>query len=331
MLIVAVDVDDMTIAGSSKAIVQAFKDALRQEFKIKDLGELKWLLGIEVKRDRHTRTISFSQRTYIDTIISRFNLQDAKPLSMPIDPHHMLSASQCPSTPHQVEDMRKIPFREGIGSLMYAAQGTRPDIAFAISFLSQFMQNPGRPHWEAVKRVFRYLKGTRDHWLTIGNKINNDQRNLEGFTDADWGSQEHRHSISGYIFMLDGGAVSWSSKKQPIVALSSMESEYIATTHATKEALWIRTFISEITRPLTRPIILNCDNQSAIAISKNDEHHARTKHIDIRYHFIRSVSAEGLIELKYVPTDDNPADMFTKALARSKLQHLTPLIGMCSD
>jgi hypothetical protein len=209
---------------------------------------------------------------------------------------------------------------------MYAALGTRPDISFAVSFLAQFMQNPGRPHWEAVKRVFRYLKGTKGTCLVIGGS----QGGLEAYSDADWASQEHRHSISGYVFTIDGGAVSWSSKKQPIVALSTTEAEYIAATHAAKEALWIRAFLADIARPLEKPITIHLDNISAISITKNDEFHPRTKHIDIRYHFIRHATREGLIHVDYVPTDDMAADMFTKALPRHKVAHLNAMVGLRS-
>jgi hypothetical protein len=325
-IIVAVDVDDLTMAGNSRNAIRRFKDELRTVVNIKDLGDLSWLLGIEVKRDRVLRTISLSQRAYIERIIARFNLQDANALSTPLDPHHKLSLSQSPSTPRQFEDMRDVPYREAIGSLMYAALGTRPDISFAVSFLAQFMQNPGRPHWEAVKRVFRYLKGTKDVSLTIGGS----RGGLEAFSDADWASQEHRHSISGYIFTIDGGAVSWSSKKQPIVALSTTEAEYIAATHAAKEAMWIRMFLSEIARPLAKPITIHLDNISAISITRNDEYHPRTKHIDIRYHFIRHAVLRGLIDVDYVPTDDMAADILTKALPRHKVLHLNTLIGLRS-
>ena len=223
--------------------------------------DLCWLLGIEVKRDHVKRTIMFSQRSYIDKILDHFSLQNAKPSTTPLDPHHQLTLAQCPSTPHQYEDMCDVPYREAIGSLMYAALGTRPDIVFAVSFLSQFMQNPGWPHWEAVKRVFRYLKGTREHMLTIGKSgtlpwNDKERTGLDGYCDTDWASQEHRHSMSGYIFTIDGGAVSWSSKKQSVVVLSTTEAEYIAAAHAMKEALWLRTFITEITRPLTCPVTI---------------------------------------------------------------------------
>ena len=210
---------------------------------------------------------------------------------------------------------------------MYAALGTRPDISFAVSSLAQFMQNPGRPHWEVLKRVFRYLKGTKDLKLVIGGS----QGGLEAFSDADWASQEHRHSISGYVFTIDGGVVSCSLKKQPIVALSMTEAEYIAATHATKEALWIRTFLGEITCPLVKPITIHLDSISAISITKNDEYHLCTKHIDIRYHFICHTICEGLVQVDYVPTDDMTADIFTKALPWHKVTHLNAMIGLHSD
>jgi hypothetical protein len=221
---------------------------------------------------------------------------------------------------------------------MYVALGTRLDIMFAVTFLSQFMQNPGRAHWEEVKRVFRYLKGTMDLKLTIGGGGHwswaedglKERVGLEGFTDADGASQHHRHSISGYVFMINGGAISWSSKKQPIVALSTTEAEYIAATHAAKEAIWIRMFLTEITRLLAHPTTLYCDNQSAISVSKNDQYHARMKHIDIQYHFIRDVAARRLISVGYCPTNDMPADMLTKALPAPQITHLRTTVGLRS-
>ena len=160
---------------------------------------------------------------------------------------------------------------------MYMSQGTCPNISFAVSFLGQFMENPGRPHWEAVKQVFCYLKGMKDVHLVIGGM----QTGLKVFSDADWASQDHCHSMLEYIFMTDGGAMSWSSKKQLIVTLSMMEAEYITAMHTAKEALWLCTFLAEITWPLTQPITIHLDNVFAIAITKNDEYHPRTKHIDI--------------------------------------------------
>jgi hypothetical protein len=222
--------------------------------------------------------------------------------------------------------MQKIPYREVIGSLMYAAIGTRPDITYAVTALSQYLQNPGRPHWEQAKRVIRYLKGTRDHELKYGAS-----GGIEGFSDANWGNDiDDRHSICGYAFTLNGGAISWSSKKQSVVALSSTEAEYIAITHAAKEATWLRHLLSEIYSPLVLkyPMILYSDNKSAIELVKNATFHSRTKHIAIRYHYVREAYNDGIISLDHRGTEDMPADVFTKPLIRIKLNKFSHLLGL---
>ena len=178
--------------------------------------------------------------------------------------------------------MRKVPYHEAIGSLMYASVTTGPDISFAVTTLSQFLENPGVGHWEGVKRIFRYLAGTRDVALTFGRE----HHDLQGFTDADGASQPHRHAISGYAFMLDGGAVSWRSRKQELVTLSTAEAEYVAATHAAKECIWLRRLLGQIFPFPDAPTTLYCDNQAALALAKDDNYHARTKHIDMLYHFI---------------------------------------------
>lgn len=224
--------------------------------------------------------------------------------------------------------MKQVPYREAIGSLMWAAIGTRPDIAFPVGNLSKFLDNPGIAHWEAAKRVFRYLLGTKDWCLTYGAG----KQGLEGYTDADGMSQEHRRAISGYAFIIDGGAISWSSKKQELVSLSTTEAEYVAMTHAAKEAIWLRQLIGELFRPLEHPIKLYGDNQSAIALAYSDmgQFHARTKHIDIRYHFIRYVIENNSIRLIYCPTNDMVADTFTKALPSVKAKHFAAALGLRS-
>jgi hypothetical protein len=302
-------------------------------------GDLRWLLGIGIDRDRERRTISFSQGAYIQKIVEHFGMEDAAPLSIPIAPGHNLSKSQSPSTPDEIEDMRRVPYREAVGSLMYVVVGTRPDIAYAVSYLARFMENPGRAHWEAVKRVIRYLKGTKEAKLVIGRKRmltweeldRQEHIGLEGYSDADGNSQEHRHAISGYVFCIDGGAVSWNSRKQAIISLSTTESEYVTMTHAAKEAIWIRMFISEILSPLSQPILLYCDNQSGIAVAKDDQFHARTKHIDIHYHFIRESIAWNILQIRYCPTHDMAADIFTKALPVKTFEYVQGVLGIYRD
>jgi hypothetical protein len=322
----ACHVDDCTITGSSNHLVQSYKNKIKEKYSLTDLGPAHWLLGIKVARDLEARTISLSQSSYIDSILTRFNFTDLKSFATPMDPSIRLSKDQCPQTPEEVADMRKVPYREAIGSLNYCAVATRPDIAFSTSLLAQFMENPGRTHWEAVKQVFRYLLGTKDWKLVYGAT----DGGLEGYTDADGSSQEHRHAISGYVFLVNGGAISWSSKKQELVTLSTAESEYVAATYAAKEALWLRRIISEVFQPLTKPVTLYSDSQSAIALTKDGSYHARTKHIDIRYHFIRFVVQNKSIKLIYCPTEDMTADILTKALPNIKAKHFAKALGLHS-
>src|SRR5258708_24921432 len=175
-------------------------------------------------------------------LLAQFNFDDLTPSSILMDPSTPLLKSQSPSTLADIAKMKNIPYQEAIGSLMYTAMGTRPDIAFATSTVAQFLENPGRDHWEAVKRIFRYLKGTRELSLVFGGG----KEDLQGWVDADRASQEHRRAISGYVFIVDGGAVSWTSKKQELVTLSTTEAEYVAATHAAKEAMWLRALVTEI-------------------------------------------------------------------------------------
>ncbi len=322
--VLAIHVGDCLITGSSHALLKSSKQKLGARYKLTDLGPASWLLGIKVSRDLDARTLSLSQHAYIDSILRRFNFTDLKPISTPMDPHIQLLKSQCPESAADVARMRQVPYKEAIGSLMYAAMGTRPDIAFAVSTLAQYAQNPGWTHWEAVKRVFRYLQGSKDLSLVYGGG----EQGLEGYVDADGASQEHRHAITGYVFLVDGGAVSWASKKQELVTLSTAESEYVAATHAAKEAIWLRRLISEVFRPLSEPTTLHSDNQSAIALTRDGSYHARTKHIDIRYHFIRYSIEAGSIRLLYVPTEDQTADILTKALPSVKVKHFAAALGL---
>ena len=242
-----------------------------------------------------------------------------------MEPGAQFSNEQSPSTPAQPMRMQGIPYAEAIGSVLWPVVVSRPDAAFAVSTLSQFIQNPGQAHWEGVKRVISYLGSTKDHWLTFGGR---GKTLVEGFCDADWASQKDRHSISGYCYHIGQGTISWSSKKQQIVALSTTEAEYIAQSHAAKEALWLRTFIGELRGKPTQPLTIHCDNQGAIALSKDNKFHARTKHIDIRHHFIREAIEDRKLSVVYIPTDDNPADIFTKPLAKAKFRRFVELLGL---
>jgi hypothetical protein len=322
--ILAVHVDDCVITGSSEELISEYKRELNSRYSLTDLGPIHWLLGIKVTRNRKARTISLSQTSYIDTILSKFSLSDAKPVATPIVPGTSYVKTDAPSDANEASHMKKVPYREAVGSLMYAAVATRPDITFAISTLSQFLENPGETHWEGVKRVFRYLAGTKTHSLTFGNE----RHDLLGFTDADGASQEHRHAISGFAFLIDGGAVSWASRKQEIITLSTAEAEYVAATHAAKESIWLRRLIGPLFGRIDSPTTLFCDNQAALHLATDDNYHARTKHIDIRYHFIRQTVSDQKINIKYCPTEEMTADILTKALPKFKVAFHSQTLGI---
>jgi hypothetical protein len=324
LTVVAVHVDDCTIAASNARLVEEFKAGLRKHVEVTDLGPLHWMLGLEIKRDREAGTIHISQHAYIDSILHRFNFDDLKPLSTPMDTSIRLTIEQAPASAAEHAIMRHVPYREAVGALNWAALATRPDIAFAVATVARFAANPGPAHWDAVKRIFRYLIGTRDLWLSYGET----NRALEGYADADGSMTEDRRAITGYAFLIDGGAVSWSSKRQEIVSLSTTESEYVAATHGMKEALWLRSLLSEVFGPITTATTLFSDNQAAIALTRDHQYHARTKHIDVRYHFIRWVIEEGSLRLIYCPTDDMVADTLTKALPSAKVKHFAAGLGL---
>lgn len=322
VIIITVHVDNSILITNSDNVMSTLKTELAARFEIADLGKLRWVLGFEVQCDRTARTISLSQAAYIDTLLACFGMTDAYTLTIPLDPHVDLFRIETPE--HDQRAMSGKPYAHLIGSLMYAAIGTRPDIAFTVSTLAHFMANPAPAHWEAAKRVLRYLKGTQDLCLSFGHSADG----LVGYSDADWASQRHRHSISSYTFLYNGGVISWSSRKQPIVALSSTEAEYISVSNSSRELLRLRSLLAELTSPLTLPTPLLSDNQSAITIAKSGMLNARTKHIDIRYHFIRDGIASGHVVLEYCPTGKMVADILTKLLVRHKVEVLARLLGL---
>jgi hypothetical protein len=324
-IIIVAHVDDLTISTSTVVLMNKVKKALTEEFKISDMGEIHWILGFSVRRNREERTLSLSQESYIKAIINRFGFEHLKPLSTPMDPNTRPSSADCAQTTQDHAYMKNKPYREAVGSLNYAALGTRLDLAYVVGILSKYFEKPGPAHWAAVRRAFAYLIGTADLALTYGKKK---EEEVVGFTDADGSMHEERKAISGYAFLVDGGAVSWSSKKQEIIALSTTEAEYVAATHAVKEALWLRTFISAVFGEIAGPTTIFSDNQSAIALTKDHQYHARTKHIDVRYHFIRWVIQEGKVTLKYCPTNDMLADPFTKALPSAKVKQFANALGL---
>lgn len=273
-------------------------------------------MGIKITRDRKNRRLWLSQEKYIERVLAWFNMNNAKPVSIPLANHFKLSKRSCPSSKEEIGEMSSVPYSSAVGSLMYAMVCTRPDIAHAVGKVSRFLSNPGKEHWEAVKWILRYLKGTIKLCLCYGGA----DPILEGYTDADMaGDLDSRKSTSGFIFTFAGGAVSWQSRLQKCVALSTTEAEYIAAAEAGKEMLWLKRYLQEFGIK-QKEYKVHCDSQSALDLSKNSMYHSRTKHIDIRYHWIREVKDRQLLKLVKIHTKENPADMLTKVVTREKLE-----------
>lgn len=322
-LFIAVYVDDILIFSNDKHQIKQLKLKLQENFDMKDLGPVRKCLGFNVTRDRANGTLWLDQSDYIQRIIQRFGMQNCNVVTTPIDINVKLNKDMSPKCNDEINEMRDVPYQEAVGSLLYAAQGTRPDIAFAVNVASRYNNNPGKQHWNAVKRIFSYLKGTSDFKLRYVSSKNS---KMIGFSDADWASDtDERKSTTGYVFMKSGGAITWGCRKQQTVALSTTEAEYMALSAATQEAMWLRNLNVELLNEDSSMSIF-CDSQSAISLACTDIYHPRSKHIDVRHHYIREKLATGEIAVTAVASECMVADILTKGLPRPKhVQHCKDL------
>ena len=258
-------------------------------------------------------------------------MQNLNPVSTPLNVCERLSATQSPQTTEEkkayLEYAKGLVYIQAIGLVIYATQ-TRPDVLHAMEVLSQFSANPGKAHLESMKHVLRYLKGTAHFTLVLGHQGAN-RVDLVGWTDSDWVQDpDTRRSIGGFVFDIAGSKVAWSSKKQPTNALSTVESEYMAASNATKEAIWLRTLLEEMGFKQVSATTIHVDNQGCIALVHNPVNHLRVKHIDIRHHFIQECIASKEVSLHYVSTKDMLADIFTKQLPRDTFEKFCDTLGV---
>ncbi|WVY97343.1 hypothetical protein V8G54_029494 [Vigna mungo] len=323
-IILLLYVDDMLVAGLDMDEIRSLKQQLSKEFDMKDLGPAKRILGMQITRDKQKCILQLSQVEYINRVLQRFNMRDAKAVSTPLASHFRLSKEQSPQTEKEKDSMAKIPYASAIRSLMYAMVCTRPDIGHAVGVVSRFMSNPGKAHWEAVKWILRYLRGTIEKCLYFSKG----ELKVQGYVDADFGGEvDHRRSTTGYIFTVGTKPVSWMSQVQKIVALSTTEAEYVAVTEASKELIWLQGLLTELGF-IQEMSVLHSDSQSAIHLAKNSAFHSRTKHIDVRYHFIRSLLEDGVLTLRKILGSKNPADMLTKVVTIDKLKLCSTSVGL---
>ncbi|KAL9434213.1 hypothetical protein AB3S75_015674 [Citrus x aurantiifolia] len=315
--VLIVYVDDIILTGDDIVEMSRLKQNLAKEFEIKDLGQLKYFLGMEVARSK--KGIVVSQRKYILDLLKETGMSGCKPSDTPIEANSKLG-----------EVKNGVPVDKGryqrlVGRLIYLSH-TRPDIAFAVSMVSQFMHSPYEEHLEAVYRILRYLKSTPGKGLFFKK---NEKRGIEVYTDADWaGSVTDRRSTSGYCTFLWGNLVTWRSKKQNVVARSSAEAEFRSMAQGVCEILWLKRVLEELKRPVSLPMKLYCDNKAAISIAHNPVLHDRTKHVEIDRHFITEKLKEGIICTPFVPTTQQVADVLTKGLLRQPFEVQVSKLGM---
>lgn len=297
-----------------------------------DLGPCPYYLGMTVTRNCKNRILRLGQRAYLEKMLRNHKMTDCKAAPTPMETQHL---EESPPNYQPTTEFR-LQYQSAVGFLMYSMLGTRLDLAYAVSVVSRYASRPNNSHWKTVKQIFRYIKRILDLELTFKGPL----RALEGYTDADWTRDcNTRRLTSGFLFNLGSGAISWSLKRQPTVALSSCEAEYMGQTKAIKEAVWLKSLLNQLNpnnfTPLTRTnpetlllpsedttpyaliaTIIYCDNQGAIALAKNLESHARSKHIDIQWQ--REKIADGSITLKYIPTSEQIADGLTKPLTKER-------------
>jgi len=357
LVIIALYVDDLIIAGSPSDVSDV-KSFLNSRYIMKDLGRVNHILGCEVIIDTSSHTLFLTQRRYILSTVKKFlnatELHKTGLNASPMESSIPLTAEPSIDTPDGNNISNNIPYREAIGSLLWLVAGTRADIAFAVQTCAKFSNNPQVKHWKAILRIFRYLHRTINYGLAFRSTLHelsdshiyksctnpnftldnfsHHTAHIEGFSDSDWGRDpDTRRSVSGYLMFLNAGLISWGSKRQQSVALSSMEAEYMALCLATQEAVWLIEIMKNFKFIQHNPIIIHEDNQACIEFANHNVHHAKSKHIQQRYHYTREVVKKGDIKLAYIPTSENPADIMTKPLTPQKhLPHFLRLMTFLS-
>lgn len=311
-------VDDILIVSKTLDRINEIKQSLMGAFDARDLGEANLFLGMTIVRDRPNHTIKLGQQRAITDLLAKYNMSDCKSKSVPIGAGVQLAAGD--SDPI---DTNTYPYASVVGALLYLSVCTRPDIAFAVGVLSRHMAAPTTAHWAAAKGVLRYLAGTTDICLCFGHS-----EGVLGYCDSDYAADlDTRRSTTGYVFLMHGGAISWQSRKQPTVAVSTTEAEYMAAASATKEALCLRTLLRDFGY-LISPLTILGDNQACIKLLKNKMSSQRSKHIDVMHHFARERVARNEVTFKYERTDKMIADALTKAVPEHKVQFCRAGMGL---
>jgi hypothetical protein len=329
-------VDDILVLSPSEHAIRDFKGMLLRHFDITDKGPATEFLGIQILRGSNGK-IHLSQRAYVEACLHRFGYDSIKSCAKPYDDKVILTEYDLQATPLEIRA-----FQERVGCLIWLLVNTHIDTAYAVTKLARYARNPGPQHNTAIQKTWRYLSGSKDLVISYlpASLLSEHAAFLHGFTDSDWAGPhaETRLSTSGYLFKLAGAAISWQSKKQTSVALSSTEAEYMGQCHAVQELIWLILLLTELSelsgmpdlRLFSKPVNIFADNQGAIALASNPENHARSKHVDIKYHFQRDQVEAGNCRFTYIPTEDMPADGLTKPLPAASFRRFVKLAGLTS-
>ncbi|CAB4298917.1 unnamed protein product [Prunus armeniaca] len=319
VLIVSLYVDDIVYTGSSSQMIEEFRRDMMEHYEMTDLGVLHHFLGMGVIQSK--QRIFLHQKKYGQKLVEKFGLKDCKIVATPLAMNEKLSKNDGSEAADEGE------YRQIVGSLLYLT-ATRPDIMFAASLLARFMHNPTKKHMGTAKRVLRYIQGTIDFGIVFEK---GKETTLIGYCDSDWaGSEDDMRSTSGYVFTMGSGVFSWASIKQNTVALSTAEAEYISAAEATSQAKWLRFVLEDFGEEQIEGTQIMCDNTSAIAMAKNPVFHQKSRHINRKFHFIREAIQAKEIELVYCRTEEQIADILTKALPKDRFAYLRELLGVKS-
>lgn len=313
-------VDDMLIAAKKMTDVTELKHQLSTTFELKDLGAARRILGMDITRDRSSGVLKVSQLCYLKKVVSSFRMEDSKSTQTPIGAHFKLASVKDNS---ECVDPEVVPYCSAVGSIMYTMVGTRPGLAHGIGMVSRYMSKPGELHWEAVKWLLRYIKGTHDLQLVY---TKSEKLDIQGYCDSDFGGHlDKKRSTSGYVFTFGENVVSWKSSLQSVVAFSTTEAEFIALTETVKESIWLKGLLEDFGFD-HEDVMVWCDSHSAICLSKNNAYHERTKHVARKFHFIRDIVESGEVDVQKIHTSRNHADILTKVVPVRKFRSALDLL-----
>jgi len=318
-VIIAIYVDDMLLFGRSLKDIETVKAFIRAKFQAKDLGEAKVCLGIRITRDRKNRTLRIDQSAYTRNILRRFQAENLTSVSTPMETSAQSRLAE------DGEDFDAQRYQQAVGGLMHLLH-TRPELTFAVGKVCQYSAKPWTNHWTAVVRIFRYIKPTIAWGIEYGAERGT--MKVVGYSDSDYaGDKRDRKSTMGYVFVLGGGAIAWSSQKVKSVTTSTTEAEYMGLGHATKHAIWTRKLLADAGQDEGEIIVLG-DNEPSLNLVRNPGYHARSKHIDIQYHFVHDELEKGTVKFEYCPSEDMLADGMTKPLARPAFEDQRRRLGI---